>query len=164
MGGVLLSVFGLFLSLTLLNMLNNKHWHLCMFLANIEILIFVGGTIHYIHLRLFHLLYGAWNCLWYTCSLTLFSWAILLIACAKWWSRCLNFFFCLVSLSLHHADRLVSYLWSVAEHDKMTKGNQIRSLGNVNYKMKRELTEYTGNKSQNIYMQRETGGQPCGAI
>lgn len=124
---------------------------------------FLGGTIHYFQLGLFHLLYGAWNYLWYTCSLALFSRTILLIACAKWWSRCL-IFSCLVSLSLHHTDRLVSHLWSVAEHDKMTKGNQIPSLGNVNYKMKRELTEYTGNKRQNIYMQREAGGQPCGAM
>lgn len=62
--------------------------------------------------------------------------------------------FCPVPLSLQHAERLVSHLWSVAEHDKMTKGNQILSLGNVNYKMKKELNENTGNKSQNIYTQR----------
>lgn len=49
----------------------------------------------------------------------------------------------------------------MAEHDKMNKDHQILSLGNVNYKIKRELTE---NKSRNIYMQREAGGHPFGAI
>lgn len=44
----------------------------------------------------------------------------------------------------------------MAEHDRMSKGNQIPSPWNVNYKMKKEI-ENTGNKSKNIYMQREAG-------
>lgn len=52
----------------------------------------------------------------------------------------------------------------MAEHDKMSEDNQILCLGNVNCKIKREFTENTENKGRNIYIQREAGGQPSGAI
>lgn len=52
----------------------------------------------------------------------------------------------------------------MAEHDKMSEDNQIPSLGKVNYEIKRELTENTGNKSKKIHMKRESRGQPFGAM
>jgi len=52
----------------------------------------------------------------------------------------------------------------MAEHAKMSKDNQIPFLGNVYYKIKRALTEITGNKlkKKKNHNQREPGGQPSG--